>query len=87
MAWSDAARAAALETRRAHAKGNKMLGLGQGVFATRNVIAKAVKAERRKLPMKRYGQSVFLGSLSERNHIAYRTAASKIRTKVIKNGW
>jgi hypothetical protein len=52
MAWSDAARAAALATRRAHAhgptpKGKRMVSLGGGYHATRDRLAHSMAKVRR----------------------------------------
>jgi len=45
MAWSDAARAAAAEARRRHARG---VDVGKGIMAPRTAFAKMVRAERNK---------------------------------------
>ena len=87
MAWSDAARAAALEARRAHMK-NKSLVVGGMLLAghSRNTVATTIKEARKAMPMKS-----FLGgyrnlheprvSLTKRNQAAQHVAMAALRRR------
>ena len=87
MTWSDAARAAALEARRAHMK-NKSLLVGGMILAghSRNDIARSLKAARKAMPMKSF-LSGYRNlheprvSLTKRNQSAQHIALAALRRR------